>query len=126
MSPSADNARGANGVLGSLETMAAQYDRAVIALSNSEETAVNLFNKGLAQLLNKDFNNALASFQESIQKDGNFALASYGAAVANARLQNEAKVIENLTNAVRKDPSLKDMALNDLEFRNFNISSALN
>ena len=69
---------------------------------------------------------SLASFQESIQKDGNFALASYGAAVANARLQNEAKVIENLTNAVRKDPSLKDMALNDLEFRNFNISSALN
>lgn len=124
--PSGDNARGANGVLGALETMAAQYDRAVIALSNSEETAINLFNKGLAQLLNKDFNNALASFQESIQADGDFALASYGAAVANARLQDEAKTIENLTNAVSKDPSLKDMALNDLEFRNVNISSALN
>ncbi|HEX9649636.1 MAG TPA: hypothetical protein VGA21_03695 [Cyclobacteriaceae bacterium] len=124
--PSGDNARGANGVLGALEAMTAQYDRAVIALSNSQETAVNLFNKGLAQLLNKDFNNALASFQEAIQKDGNLALASYGAAVANARLQNEARVIENLTNAVTKDPSLKELALNDLEFRNFNISSALN
>jgi len=126
MSPSGDNSRGSNGVLGALEIKAAQYDRAVIALSNAEETAVNLFNKGLAQVLNKDYNNALASFQEAIEKDANYALASYGAAVANARLGNEAKVIENLTNAVSKDPSLKEMALNDLEFRNFNISSALN
>jgi len=126
MNPSGDNARGANGVLGALETMVAQYDRAVIALSNSQETAVNLFNKGLAQVLNKDYRNSLASFQEAIQKDGNFALASYGAAVANARLGDEAKTLENLTNAVKKDPSLKDMALNDLEFRNVNISSALN
>ncbi len=126
MSPSSEDARGANGVLGTLEMMAANYGRAVTALSRSEETAMNLFNKGLAQVLNKDYQNALTSFQEAVQKDGDLGLANYGAAVANARLGNTAQVVENLTNAVQKDPSLKQTALDDLEFRNVDISSALN
>ena len=52
-----------------------------------QTTADNLFNKGLAQVLNKDYQNALTSFSEATSKNSNLAIAHYGAAVASARLR---------------------------------------
>ena len=113
---SGDNAAGLNGVKGSAEISLARYQEAVRSLSSASEEAVNLFNKGLAQLLNKDYQNAMTSFQDAIEKDSNLAVAYYGAAIAAARQGNTDEVVSNLTKAVSNEPSLKEAALTDLEF----------
>ncbi|MBX2965861.1 MAG: hypothetical protein KF845_06925 [Cyclobacteriaceae bacterium] len=119
-----DNAAGVNGVKGSAAIVMARYSEAVSAESAAANTADNLFNKGLAQLLNKDYQNALNSFGEASRLDSNHALAAYGAAVASARLSNADGVVSNLTNAVKIDPSLKETALTDLEFSKWLTSEA--
>jgi len=121
---SGDVARGINGVKGSSEIYTAKYDAAVRSESSALTTDVNLFNKGLAQLLTKDYSSAENSFNEAIKNNANMAIAYYGAAIAAARSGNADKVVSNLTSAVRIDPSLKEMALTDLEFSKFNTSDA--
>lgn len=118
------NASGLNGVKASAAISIARYSEAVSAASAATNTADNLFNKGLAQVLNKDYQNALNSFAEATRINNNHALAWYGAAVASARLGNADGVVSNLTNAVKADPSLKEMALTDLEFARFNTLEA--
>jgi hypothetical protein len=119
-----DNAAGTNGVKGSAEIVMAKYAEAVSSESAATDNADNLFNKGLAQVLNKDYQNALTSFGEATSKNSSFALAYYGAAVASARLGNADGVVSNLTNAVKNDPSLKEAALTDLEFAKFATTEA--
>jgi len=114
-----DNAAGVNGVKGAAEIVKGQYGAAVSSESAAVDNADNLFNKGLAQVLNKDYQNALTSFRESTAKNSNLAIAYYGAAVASARLGNADGVVSNLTSAVKADPSLKEAALSDLEFTKF-------
>lgn len=114
-----DNAAGVNGVKGAAEIFKADYAAAVQSTSNAPDEVKNLFNKGLAQLLNKDFQNAANSFNDAIQKDNSFALAHYGAAIAAARLDKADDVVKHLTNAVQADSSLKADALADLEFAKF-------
>lgn len=116
---SGDNAAGLNGVKGASEIYLAKYTDAVRSESAAADNADNLFNKGLAQILNKDYQNALTSFNEATGKDSNLGVAYYGAAIASARLGNEEDVVSNLVNAVKADPSLKQAALTDLEFAKF-------
>lgn len=119
-----DVAKGVNGVKGACEIYMANYDAAVRSESAAVGTDVNLFNKGLAQVLNKDYSNASTSFNDAIAKNGNFALAHYGAAIAAARSGNAEGVVSNLTNAVKVDPSLKEKALTDLEFAKWATTEA--
>lgn len=119
-----DVARGVNGVKGASEIYAAKYDAAVRSESSALTTDVNLFNKGLAQLLSKDYANAANSFNEATSKNANMAIAYYGAAVAAARSGNADKVVSSLMSAVKADPTLKDKALTDLEFSKFNTTDA--
>jgi len=119
-----DVKRGVNGVKGSCEIYKAKYSDAVSSTSSSIDTDVNLFNKGLAQLLNKDNSNAGPSFAEASKKNANFALAYYGAAIAAARTGSGDGVVSNLTSAVKIEPSLKEKALTDLEFIKFNTTDA--
>lgn len=121
---SGDNASGLNGVKGSSEIMMAKYGEAVSSESSASDNATNLFNKGLAQLLNKDYQNALTSFNEATSKDSNMAIAFYGAAVASARLSNADGVTSNLSKAVAIDPSLKGEALIDLEFSKYQATES--
>lgn len=121
---SGDNAAGLNGVKGSAEIAMARYSDAVRSESAATDNALNLFNKGLAQLLNKDYQNSLTSFNEATGKDSNLAIAYYGAAVASARLNNADGVVSNITSAVRVDPSLKEAALTDLEFGKYAATEA--
>lgn len=113
---SGDNAAGLNGVKGAAEISMGRYQEAVRSLSAASEDAVNLFNRGLAQLLNKDYQNALTSFNEAVGQDGDLAVAHYGAAIAAARLGNNDDVVGHLNKAVSSDASLKEAALTDLEF----------
>ena len=119
-----DVARGVNGVKGSSEIYMASYDDAIRSESSALTTDVNLFNKGLAQLLTKDYANAANSFGESSAKNGNLAIAYYGAAVAAARSGNADKVVSSLTSAVKIDPTLKEKALTDLEFSKWATTEA--
>jgi outer membrane protein OmpA-like peptidoglycan-associated protein len=119
-----DVTRGVNGVKGASEIYMANYSAAVSSTSSAVDTDVNLFNKGLAQLLNKDFSNAASSFAESTRKNSNLAIGFYGAAVAAARSGNGDAVVSNLTSAVRIDSGLKDKALTDLEFAKFATTEA--
>ena len=114
-----DNAAGVNGVKGASEIVMAKYSDAVRSESSATSNADNLFNKGLAQVLNKDYQNAMTSFNEATSKNSQLAIAYYGAAVAAARLKNADAVVSNLTNAVKNDPSLKEAALTDLEFASY-------
>ena len=119
-----DVTRGVNGVKGSSEIYVAKYAEAVRSTSSATDTDVNLFNKGLAQLLSKDYSNAASSFADASRKNSNFALAYYGAAIAAARSGSGDAVVSNLTSAVKIDPSLKEKALTDLEFTKFNTTDA--
>ncbi|MTI33537.1 tetratricopeptide repeat protein [Xanthovirga aplysinae] len=108
-----------NGMKGALEIKAAKYDDAVRTLSNAEETADNGYNKGLAQVLAKDYNNAMVTEQEVTNANPDYAMAHYVAAIAAARTQNESGVYSHLSEAVAADRSLAGKALNDLEFRDY-------
>lgn len=119
LSPSEDIVSGTSGVSGSLQLQSGLYTEAITSLSNADETVENTFNRGLAQLLNNDYQNALTSFEEAIEMENDFALAHYAAAVASARLQQADGVTEHLSEAVAIDPSLKEKAMNDLEFRDY-------
>ncbi len=121
---SSDVTRGVNGVKASAEITTANYDAAVRSASASVETDVNLFNKGLAQILTKDFANASTSFADATKKNANFALAYYGAAIAAAKAGQGDNVVSALSKAVKIDPSLKDKALTDLEFSKFATTDA--
>jgi len=119
-----DVKRGVSGVKGADEIYMAKYSDAVSSTSSSIDTDVNLFNKGLAQLLSKDNSNAGPSFAEASKKNTNFALAFYGAAIAAARTGSGDGVVSNLTSAVKLEPALKEKALIDLEFIKFNTTDA--
>lgn len=121
---SSDVARGVNGVKGASEIYMAKYADAVRSESAASTTAVNSFNKGLAQLLNKDYTNATTSFNDAVKTNANYAIAYYGAAVAAARAGNQDGVVSNLTSAVKNDPSLKEKALTDLEFTKYQTTDA--
>jgi len=127
-SPTSDDFAGLNGVKGFLEVKKANYDTAVMTMSVTDESAKVLFNKGLALLLNKDFENASTAFGSAIEKDSEYALAYYGTAIAAARLGNDTAILENLKSAIQNDPTLKEKALGDLEFSNYaaQVAQALN
>jgi tetratricopeptide (TPR) repeat protein len=96
--------------------MMAKYSDAVKTLSSAADNSDNLFNKGLAQVLAKDYQNALVTFNELSDKDGDYAMAAYGAAIANARLGKADAAIGSISDAVETDPSLKSAIASDLEF----------
>ena len=72
------------------------------------------FNKALAELLNGNAGAVPTTLDGSDEKD--MAMASYLKAVAAARNNNTAEVINNLKAAIGKDGSLKAWAKDDAEF----------
>ena len=124
MNPPSKIIYGFNGTKGSIEIMTAKYSDAVKSLSNAADNADNLFNKGLAQVLAKDYQNAIITFDELSDKDGDYALAYYGAAIASSRLGKGSDVSSNVKKAVNSDPGLKSKAAGDLEFAKFASESS--
>jgi Tfp pilus assembly protein PilF len=124
MNPPSKIIYGFNGTKGSIEIMTAKYSDAVKSLSNAADNADNLFNKGLAQVLAKDYQNAIITFDELSDKDSDYALAYYGAAIASSRLGKGSDVSSNVKKAVNSDPELKSKAAGDLEFAKFASESS--
>ncbi|GJM59851.1 MULTISPECIES: tetratricopeptide repeat protein [Persicobacter] len=119
-----ENAKSLAGVKAALEIKRAKYADAVASLANADDAAANLYNKGLAQLLNKQYDAAVVSFQEAAEKDSNFAAAFYGEAIANARAGKEDAAIAALKKSVAAEPEMAKKAVNDLEFSKFSASEA--
>lgn len=125
--PSSNHAAGMNGVKGALEIKRGEYGAAISSLGSATSDSDVSFDKGLALLLNKDFQNAITAFGDVTEKDSDYAKAHYCSAIASARLKNDSDMISSLKKAIDKDPKLKEMALNDLEFNNYAgaVSTAL-
>lgn len=124
MNPGNDVRQAASGTKGYVEIKVGRYDLAINSLGRASDSSVDQFNKGLVQLLRKDFRNAQATLEAVISSDRGYVMAHYAAAVAAARQSNENKVIEHLRNAVNADASLKQKALTDLEFNNYTGTQA--
>ncbi len=124
MNPPLKHGQGFNSVKGVVEVKKGMYDDAVQSLSNVDENPDNLFNRGLAYLLKKEYDAASNNFDEATEKDSDYALAYYGNAVAAARKGNASDVASNLKSAVDADPTLKEKAMKDLEFVTFVDSEA--
>jgi tetratricopeptide (TPR) repeat protein len=74
------------------------------------------FNVALAKVLNGDNTGAKAAMDNS---GDDSAMAMYLKAIIAARTGSGADVLKNLNDAIAKDGSLKDKAMKDLEFRDF-------
>lgn len=79
-------------------------------------------NAGLAQILTKDYAAAKNTLAAVANPD---ATTYYLNAVLGARTNNASMVTSNLAKAIQLDNSLAAMALNDLEFANFNLSNVI-
>lgn len=115
-SPSNELSAEINGVKGVIEIRQGKYDDALRSLSNAKGTTENLYNKGLAQLMNHDHVDAIATFAEVDKRDDDDALDHYLSAIAATRLGDYEQGVELLAKAVKDDASLKEKAANDLEF----------
>lgn len=113
-----------NGTKGYVEIKVGDYAAALSSLNGAGNTTANSFNKGLTQLLSKDFSRAQSTLEGVISSDRGFVKAHYAAAVAAARQDNENKVIQHLSNAISADSSMKEKAMNDLEFRAYTGTQA--
>ncbi|SFB81232.1 Tetratricopeptide repeat-containing protein [Flexibacter flexilis DSM 6793] len=119
LSPSDDARKAVNSMAGVLQIKKAQYQTAVSSFTNGLNDALVSYNKGLAQLLNQDFANASASFEEATKANPQLAVAYYAAAVSAARQKKEDVLAANLAKAISVDSNLRARAINDLEFAGF-------
>ena len=87
------------------------YGRAISNMGGSSTA-----NLALAKILNDDANGARTTLENS---GDDSAITSYLLAVCSARLKDAAGVKKHVEAALAKDPTLRDRAQNDLEFRNY-------
>ncbi|NNE54911.1 MAG: hypothetical protein HKN32_02745 [Flavobacteriales bacterium] len=108
-----------NSMKGALETKNADYEAAKTSFGAAQKDGKSNINKGLAYLLTKDYTQANNAFDAAKKDEGAAALAYYLSAVTAARQGDAALVQSNLAESVKANADMKQMALNDLEFRNF-------
>ena len=99
------------------------YNKALVQIQNGEYDAAignmgsyNTFNVALVKCLNGDNSGATAALDNS---GDDSALAYYLRAIIAARSNSGSSVISNLTKAIEMDASLKDKAMEDMEFVDF-------
>ena len=97
--------------LGSMYIAQGQYERAVTALKGS-----NTNSEALALYMNNDLSGAKRVLSAVKYADANTA---YLAAVIAANEKDAAAVVQNLKKAISLDPSIKERAKKDREFRMF-------
>jgi len=98
---------------GALDIIRGDYRLATLRYESSYSDAKNLFNKGLAAFLAKDFANANLSFEESVISQRDYGYGFYGLAlIAMATGQQEVAMIQ-LQKAVSSNETLYQKALSD-------------
>ena len=106
-------AAGANGLdeaLGNLHLAQGNY-----ALAEQNFRGIDSNSAALAQILNKNYDQAAKTLKNISHPDG---MTDYLQAIVNARQGNHEAAAAFLRTAVQKDPSLKAYADNDLELKN--------
>lgn len=98
--------------MGILDIMNGNYDSAIQNMKG-----YNTYNKALAQVLAGNNEAALATLNQSDDKDS--AEGQYLKAIIGARMNDASMVSNSLKAAYALDASLKERAADDLEFRNF-------
>jgi len=100
------------------------YNMGIIDIQNGKYNSAiqnmkgyNTFNKALAQVLNGNNEGALSTLNSSDAKDS--AIGNYLKAIIGARMNDATMVSNSLKAAFSLDASLKEKAMDDLEFRNF-------
>lgn len=108
-----------NSIKGIVDARRGNYASALSMLNNGSDDATTIYNKGLTQLLKKEFGAAYATLEELAATGSSEPLVYYVQAVAAARQNKESEMGAKLKKAVTLNPELKTKALNDLEFLNF-------
>ncbi|MEM9340386.1 MAG: hypothetical protein AAGA66_16745, partial [Bacteroidota bacterium] len=104
---------------GALEVRMGDYGKAKASFASAELNDAANIDKGLAFLLSGDASQASSAFSQVSDESDLTSVAFYLMAVSSARGDDADGVGSNLKKAVDAEPSLKDKALNDLEFANF-------
>ncbi len=117
--PNNKTASNISGMKGALQLMDGEYEGASASFASAAKSDVVTFDKGLALLLNGNYSGARNTLGEVTKSDKLGAEAYYLIAIASARENRVSDVASSLKAAVEKDPSLKDKALNDLEFNKY-------
>lgn len=97
--------------LGNLYIAQGQYERAVSSFGEAKTNSA-----ALAQILAQDYNKAQTTLQAVSNPDG---YTDYLMAIIGARTNNASMVVKNLAKAVKKDSSLAQKALTDIEFAKY-------
>ncbi len=105
----AANAKGINEALGNLHLAQGNY-----ALAAQDFKDVNSNSAALAQILNKDYAQAMQTLNNVKNADG---MTDYLKAIVKARQGDKTTAATFLHSALQKDPSLSDYASKDLEMR---------
>jgi tetratricopeptide (TPR) repeat protein len=115
----ADVTKGINGIQGTLDIKAGNYETAISSLNSAGNAAQVLYNKGLATLLKKDFSAAKPMIDDAIAADDKFAHAYYIAAINAAKNNDVESMNKYLIQAFKMNQDLKAKAVEDLEFLNY-------
>lgn len=102
--------------LGNLYIAQGQYSRAAELLGKEATNST-----ALAQLLNKDYNQAKTTLTKIENPDAN---THYLKAILGARTDNASLIYDGLKNAIKLDPSMAEKAVNDLEFAKYVANEA--
>lgn len=107
------------GLRGAIDILNGDYKLATIRLLKANKNEVNLFNIGLAYFLANDFQNALFSFEESVQANRDYGYGFYGLAMIAALARDKEALFENLGKAIETSHFLKERAMVDPIFAPF-------
>jgi len=108
-----------NTVKGTIESRRGNYSAAMSMYSNGLEEAGAIFNKGLTQVLKKDWAAGYATLEELAGTGSKNAMVYYVQAIAAARQNKESEMTAKLKKAFSLDSNLKAKAVSDLEFLSF-------
>ncbi len=101
--------------LGTLYTERGEYQKAVSAFGDTKSN-----NAAVAQICAGDYNTAKNTLSGVAKKD---ALTYYLMAVVGARTNNQNMVSSNLKEAVKLDPSMAKVAMDDIEFSKYDVAA---
>lgn len=111
--------RNINSMRGAIMIRAGKYGPAVIALGDGNSQELVSFNRGLANLLAKNYDAATSALNEALGLNPKLAVAHYALAVVAARTKNEAALATSLKEAIKLDDNLRARAVADLEFMQY-------
>jgi hypothetical protein len=108
-----------NTIKGIVEARRGNYPAALGLLSAGNEDGAGIYNKGLTQILKKEWSAGYATLEEIAATGSKNPLVYYVQAIAAARQNKESEMAVKLKKAIGLDASLRDKAVTDLEFLNF-------